>query len=158
MKSKRNITEIETRDSRTLASEFVKLYNKKDISSIKSMLNQMTNNQFGDFIDMLDLKHGGMYSNIAEKLYNDSISSANITNERKYKMRKEKLIESAVRKIVEKVIREFDETYEGWSNFDTWAVFTYINNEQPLYELVKKYRGKLTVNGMKKNIRYAASV
>lgn len=48
MKSKRNITEMETRDSRTLASEFVKLYNKKDISSIKSMFNQMTNNQFGD--------------------------------------------------------------------------------------------------------------
>lgn len=103
MKSKRNITEMETRDSRTLASEFVKLYNKKDISSIKSMFNQMTNNQFGDFIDMLDLKHGGEYSKMAEKLYNDSISSTNITNERKQKMRKEKLIESAVRKIVKKV-------------------------------------------------------
>ena len=103
MKSKRNITEMETRDSHTLASEFVKLYNNKDISSIKSMFNQMTNNQFGDFIDMLDLKHGDTYSKMAEKLYNDSISSANITNERRQEMRNEKLIESAVRKIVKKV-------------------------------------------------------
>lgn len=51
----------------------------------------------------MDLKHGGTYSKMAEKLYNDSISSTNITNERKYKMRKEKLIESAVRKIAKKV-------------------------------------------------------
>lgn len=62
------------------------------------------------------------------------------------KMSNIKVIENYVKKI----IKESDETYEGWTNFDTWAVAAYIDNEQPLYNLIQKYKGKLTVDGLQK--------
>lgn len=37
------------------------------------------------------------------------------------------------------------EEYNGWSNYDTWAVSMYLNNEETLYNMLSKERGKLTV-------------
>lgn len=56
--------------------------------------------------------------------------------------------------MVKEVIREnrqriLKEEYNGWSNFDTWAVSAYLNNEEPLYRALQKYKGKLTVQNLK---------
>lgn len=56
-----------------------------------------------------------------------------------------KIMENYVKKILNE-----SEQYNGWTNFDTWAVSEYINNEEPLYNILEKHRGKITVDGLKK--------
>lgn len=63
--------------------------------------------------------------------------------------KKRKLIESAISKIVRRSILEFDESYDGFSNFDTWAVSTYLNNERPIYNLLQKHHGNVSIPGLK---------
>lgn len=54
------------------------------------------------------------------------------------------MIKKAIQK--NKILKE---EYEGWTNHDTWAVSLYLNNERPLYDLLSKERGKLTVDRLK---------
>lgn len=58
-------------------------------------------------------------------------------------------LRNLIREEFSSIIRE-DQSYEGWTNYDTWAVSMYLNNEQSLYKSLQKFRGHITVDGLKR--------
>jgi len=58
-------------------------------------------------------------------------------------------LKKIIREEYNSIIRE-DQSYEGWTNKDTKLVCIYLDNEEPLYRTLNRFKGRLTVNFIKK--------
>lgn len=46
-----------------------------------------------------------------------------------------------------------DNTYNGWTNYETWCVSRWLNNDEPLYDMVMEIVGTVAPDMLARSIR-----